>query len=68
MSPFEEWCRLERQRLHHRLNLLDAGRLRIAHDEGAGWIDRTDDRRRDIAGRLQEVDELLGDAPGGRGD
>jgi hypothetical protein len=60
MDDFREWCRSERARLHHRLGQLESGKLKIAHDEGSGWVDRTEEWRAEIFRRMSELDEMLG--------
>lgn len=56
---FIAWCKQEQASIEQQLQLMEAGKVRIGEDIGAGWIDTTAESIERAQARLAELNELL---------
>jgi hypothetical protein len=59
---FIAWCKQEQASIEQQLELLQAGKVRMGEDIGAGWIDTTDESIARAKARLVESNDLLTEA------
>jgi len=59
---FIAWCKQEQASIEQQLELMKSGKVRTGTDEGAGWIDTTEESIERTKARLAELVELLTEA------
>ena len=59
MGPFIQWCENERKEQQAALDRINKIKLRFFEDEGSGKVDCTEARKKEIARKIAELDDLL---------
>lgn len=60
-SEYVNWCKQERARLEHQLEVVSSGACRIGYNAGSGWIDTTPDTIAELTEKIAELNRLIGD-------
>ena len=60
-SEYVIWCKKERARLQHQLEVVSSGACRIGYNAGSGWVDTTDDMIAQLTASIADLDRLIGD-------